>query len=93
MTAATDVLHLVTQYQVTNFTGLTDTINFPNEWFMALRWGLADDISSGQPAAIMQRCMMKAEAYRIALENWDVEDASTMFQPDPNTGRNTGGFR
>jgi len=91
--AATDILHLIVQNQVTNFTGLTDTINFPTEWFMALRWGLADDICGGQPQKIMERCGQKADIYRIALENWDVEDASTQFQPDPNTGRNTGGFR
>ncbi len=92
-TAATDILHLVTQYQVTNFIGLTDTLNFPTEWFLALRWGLADDICGGQPGAIMARCAQKATAYREALEDWDVEDTSTQFQPDPTTGLRSGGFR
>lgn len=92
-TAATDVVHLITQYQVTAFTGLTDTINFPQEWFLALRWGLADDICGGQPDSIMARCAHRASVYREALENWDVEDAATQFQPDNNQGRFSGGFR
>jgi hypothetical protein len=91
--SALGTLHLIIQNQVTQFSGLTDTINFPTEWFMALRWGLADDIAGGQPEAIMARCAQKANTFRDALENWDVEDAATQFQPDPNTGRNTGGFR
>jgi hypothetical protein len=30
--------------------------------------------------------MQKAEFYRAALENWDVEDAATTFQPDQRAG-------
>lgn len=81
-TAALDTLHVVIQNQVTNFQALTETVNFPVEWFMFLRWALADDICSGQPQAIMARCALKCEMYRTALENWDVEDASTTFQID-----------
>jgi hypothetical protein len=80
-TAATGTLHLILQYQVTNFINLTETLEFPQEWLMALRWGLADDICTGQPQAIMDRCAMRAKAYREALEDWDVEDASTFFSP------------
>ena len=92
-TAATDTVHLIAQYQATAFTGLTDTINFPQEWFLALRWGLADDICTGQPASIMARCANRASIYREALENWDVEDAATQFQPDFGAGSYLGGFR
>jgi hypothetical protein len=80
--AATGTAHLLLQQQVTNFTGLTDTIDFPVEWYMALRWGLADDICTGQPETVMTRCAVKAASYRAALEDWDVEDAATSFQPD-----------
>lgn len=78
-TAALDTLHLVTQTQITNPISLTENLNFPPEWFIALEWGLADDICTGQPEAIMNRCAQKAKAYREALEDWDVEDASTSF--------------
>ena len=64
------------------FRSLDETISFPVEWFLALRWGLADELSSGQPALIMDRCAGKATSYRLALEDWDVEDTPTRFQPD-----------
>lgn len=91
--AATGTGHLLLQQQITNFTGLTDTMDFPVEWLMYLRWALADDLSTGQPQTIMDRCSAKAEAYRVALENWDVEDAPTSFAPDSRAAYQTGGFR
>lgn len=81
-TAATGTAHLLLQTQVTNFTNVTETMNFPIEWRIALRWGLADEISTGQPQAIMDRCAQRAAAYRETLENWDVEDSPTRFTPD-----------
>lgn len=78
-TAATGVGHLVLQTQVTNFVSLTETMNFPLEWRIALRWGLADELATGQPQAIMDRCQQRAAAYRAMLEDWDVEDAPTRF--------------
>lgn len=81
-TAATGTGQLVIQQQVTIFTNLTETMNFPEEWRMALRWGLADEMATGQPKEIMDRCEKRAGFYRQALEDWDVEDASTTFTPD-----------
>jgi hypothetical protein len=81
-TAATGTCSMLVQNQVTNVVSLTDSMNFPIEWFLFLRWALADDISTGQPQSIVQRCSMRAEAFRTALENWDVEDAASFFQPD-----------
>jgi hypothetical protein len=81
-TAATGTGHILLQKQVPNFIGVTDTTIFPQEWFIALRWGLADDLATGQPQAIMDRCAQRAMLYRTALEDWDVEDAPTNFQPD-----------
>lgn len=92
-TAATGTVHVILQVQVTNFTELDETMDFPQEWFLALRWGLADDICTGQPQAIMDRCAAKALAYRQALEDWDVEDASTLFQPNSQMMGNRSNFR
>lgn len=85
-TAATGTAHLLIPRQITNFTGLTDTMNFPQEWFMGLRWGLADELAVGQPQEIMTRCEARANAYRQMLEDWDVEDAPTQFTPDMRQG-------
>lgn len=81
-TAALGVAHLLIQQQVQNFTLVTETVQFPAEWFIALRWGLADELATGQPQAIMDRCLQRANAYRSALEDWDVEDTSTRFAVD-----------
>lgn len=80
--AATGTAHLYITQQVTRLVSLTDTMMFPQEWFIALHWALADDISTGQPQSIMTRCAQKANMYREMLEDWDVEDAGTTFQPD-----------
>lgn len=91
--AATGTAHLLLQTQVTNFVSVTETMNFPAEWRIALRWGLADEICSGQPQAIMDRCQQRAMQYRDMLEDWDVEDAPTSFAPDQRTGYFPNGFR
>ena len=90
--AALGTAHLLAQVQVTNFISLTETINFPIEWRIALRWGLADELATGQPLAIMDRCNQRALAYRAALEDWDVEDAPTRFAVNTQ-GRPGGNFR
>lgn len=76
---------LLVQAQATAPVELDETISFPVEWYLALRWALADELASGQPAIIMDRCAGKAKMYREALEDWDVEDVPTQFQRDPLT--------
>ena len=92
--AANGAGHVLLQVQITNPETLTETMNFPIEWRMALRWGLADDLCTGQPETIMQRCAQKALMYKEILEAWDVEDAPTRFQPDSRMNMyNSGNFR
>ena len=91
--AVTGTVHLILQTQVTQMVNLTDNIGFPLEWAMALRWGLADDLATGQPQAIMDRCEKRATQYRNALEDWDVEDTSTSFAPDQRMSYAGGAFR
>ncbi|MGH7744178.1 MAG: hypothetical protein ACREQ5_05075 [Candidatus Dormibacteria bacterium] len=80
--AALGTVSALTQTQVTNLISLTDSMNFPIEWFIALYWALADEICIGQPQQIMDKCRMNATAYRQALEDWDVEDAPVTFSPN-----------
>lgn len=91
--ATNGTAQLLVENQITNFTGITDLMNFPNEWFLALRWGLADEICTGQPLDVQQRCQQRAEKFRMALEDWDVEDASTFFRPDSRGGNTGSKFR
>lgn len=85
-TEALNKVVLLIQKEAPNPINLEDIMDFPQEWRIALRWGLADDISTGQPQAIMDRCLQRATAFRTALEDWDVEDAPTSFSPDTRSG-------
>jgi hypothetical protein len=80
--AATGTAHLVMQTQAAGMVSLTSTMAFPQEWAIALRWGLADEICTGQPQVIMDRCASRAASYRRALEDWDIEDAPVSFAPN-----------
>lgn len=82
ITAASGTVHLILDTQVGNFAQITDTMAFPPEWALTLEWGLANQLSTGQPASVIERCAMNAAFYQSELEDWDVEDASTSFQPD-----------
>ncbi len=92
-TAATGEAHLLLQTQVTNFTNVVETMNFPIEWRSYLHWGLAAELSTGQPQTIVERCEGKAALYKELLENWDVEDTPTRFTPDPQMIGFGGAFR
>ena len=92
-TAALGTAHVLLQVQIGTFTGVTDIMDFPPEWFMALRWGLADDICTGQPQAIMDRCAARAMSFRMMVEDWDVEDAETRFIPNQRMMQSVGKFR
>ena len=87
--AATGVAHQIMRTQIGNATGLTDTNPFPVEWYLPLVWIMADELTTGQPESVQNRCKMKADAYKEDIEAWDVEDAPTMFQPD-SRGTNQG---
>lgn len=91
-TEAANTLHLLMRTQVTNPINLEEDMAFPQEWRLALRWGLADEIATGQPQAIMDRCAGRAKSYREALEDFDVEDVPTRFAPDMSRAPR-GGFR
>lgn len=81
--SAQGTVQLLTQTAPQQLVNITDAMVFPQEWFLALRWGLADDLATGQPDSIVARCLAKAQQYRQALEDWDVEDAPTRFTPSP----------
>lgn len=92
-TAAAGSVHFLFRVQATNPVTLTETVQFPPEWRIFLRWALAEDISTGQPTSVISRCQVNAERYRQALEGFDVEEAPTSFQPDPRGQYNQGRFR
>lgn len=90
--AAFDAVFLV-RTQAANPINLETNISFPQEWRLPLRWLLADDICTGQPAEIMARCSKKAAEYLEVLESWDVEDGEVSFAADVSQAYPTGAFR
>lgn len=91
--AATGTVHFVTQTQIPQMISLTDVLSIPVEWFSWAHWGLAQEICTGQPQSVIDRCAERATFYRKSLEDWDVEDASTRFTPDSRSTQNNGQFR
>lgn len=85
-------LQVLAQMSPTNLVRITDRVVFPQEWYIALNWGLADELASGQSDATIQRCQQKAQYYKMELENWDVEDASVTFSLNTQ-GRGARSFR
>lgn len=90
-TEALNTAVVLAQVAVYNPINLHENMDFPQEWRIALRWGLADDICTGQPQAIMDRCAARAKVYREVLEDWDVEDVSTSFAPGQSNGYGVSG--
>src|SRR6202007_3035010 len=66
-TAANGSVKLLCRTSATNVTVTGDTVGFPPEWYIALRWALADELAAGQPIEVQNRCAQRAGAYREAL--------------------------
>jgi hypothetical protein len=81
-----------TQTQINQAISITDQMNFPIEWFQWIHWALACEIDSAQPLAIQAKNEKMEDKYGTALDNFDVEDASTYIQPDPRASSYRGRF-
>jgi hypothetical protein len=81
---ATHTLHLVVQRPIQDITASSDNFDFPQEWFQAIKWGLAEELAPeyGYNLNSMQMITMKAEKYLEDNISWDQEDAPTFFTPD-----------
>jgi hypothetical protein len=80
--AAQGSVHVILQQQQPNVVGLNDTLQFGPEWFLYLGWHLGWELSQGQPIAVQNKCEKHMMMYKDIIDGWDVEDASTLFQPD-----------
>lgn len=77
-------LHLNVQRPIEDITSSNQTFDFPQEWYQALRWGLASELSADYGLDLQRAALViqRAEMYKERLMAWDVENASTFFQPD-----------
>lgn len=84
-TDALSTIHLVVQKPLADFNLAVDNPDFPQEWYQALKWGLAAELAPeyGATERKITRIEQKAMLYKEQLNNWTQEEASVYFMPDP----------
>jgi hypothetical protein len=77
-------LYLIVQRPIYDIANSTDVPDLPSEWFQALRWGLMSELAPeyGINEQRMTFFINRAQQFKDRLTGWDVENASTFFQPD-----------
>lgn len=84
----TRTLYCNFQRPIYNMTAGADEFDFPSEWFMALRYGLAELLADEYevPDNRLMRVAAQAERYHKNVQDWSVEQAKFRFQPDFRMG-------
>lgn len=77
--ATAGFVELLVQRFYSGPTEITQDVLFPPEWYLALRWGLADELCTTAPPALAQRAALRSREFLAELEAWDVEDAPVRF--------------
>lgn len=77
--ASNGTVELLAQRYYSGPVEVTQAVLFPPEWYLALRWGLADELATSAPAVLAQRAALRAREFLADLEAWDVEDAPVRF--------------
>ena len=82
--AANSILHIIAQLPLSDISTCETITDFPQEWFNALAWNLADQLSLdyGVPVNARQEIAARAKLYLDQLSDFDVEAVSTYFQVD-----------
>lgn len=82
-------VHLIAQRPIQDFNATTDNPDFPQEWYQALKWGLASELGLeyGIPMDVMTRIDERANAYKANMSAWSQEEASMYFTMDTRGGR------
>ena len=89
-TATNYQLHLTVQRPIYVVNNPNDNFDFPSEWFLALKWSLMAEMASDYDKPLNEKAYYDSKALMLKkeLEDWDVEFASTFFQPDVRQGFN-----
>ncbi len=69
---------------IQDFNAVTDYLDFPQEWFNAIKWNLAHQIAFeyGVPVELLDRIKKIAEEEKARVMGWDTEKDSVFFQVD-----------
>lgn len=80
-------LWLSVQRPIQDITAGTQNFEVPQEWFMALKWCLAEEIALeyGADQQTIERIIPKAKAYKDKAFDWQQEEVSVTFSVDPQS--------
>jgi hypothetical protein len=81
---ATYDLYFIYTRPIQDFTASSDSLDFPQEWYNAVKWNLAAEIMPeyGLPVMEQDRIRGQAKATLELVEGWDREEGSIFIQPD-----------
>jgi len=81
---STQEIHLVIQRPLQDIVSATDNFDLPAEWFLPVKWGLADELSLeyGASDSVAARLEKKALALRTSCFDFSVEESSVFFSVD-----------
>lgn len=82
--ASQNVIHFVAQRPFQDFDNSTDTPDFPQEWYEAVKYGLAQRLAGDYNIDVETRKMIAAEAgaFKQAALSFGTEENSMYFQRD-----------
>lgn len=77
-------LYIISQRPIQDFNATSDTLDFPQEWFNAIKWNLAYQLSFeyGTVVEKQDRIRKLAEDTLNLAMSWDTDQASIKFQPE-----------
>jgi hypothetical protein len=74
-----EYLKFTAKIPIENFDATTDTPDFPQEWLLPLSWNLAVNIAPKFGRILSPTFEMRAQAYKIAMSDFDREDNSIFI--------------
>lgn len=78
-------MFLTVQRMFEDMSTASDTFDFPQEWYQALKWGLANELSDeyGVPEAKINRIEARANMYLNECSDWSQEEPGVYFSMNP----------
>lgn len=83
-TASAQTLQVTYARRIEDFDNSNDDPDLPQEWLLALSYGLAEQLALkyGIRADLRQEITARAAEYKARIEAWDTEPASMFLMPD-----------
>lgn len=85
----TQTLHLIVQRPVYDMVSSSDDFDFPQEWYRALKWGLADELSLeyGASVDVVAKVEQKAAVFLEECFDWSTAEEPGVYFTVDQRGR------